>query len=85
MLFYLSNRDGGFDVFNGRGDLIVTVSTEDIAQAIVDVSKYPDAIIVIGNGQFIGAYETSEQAELAIRQLKALNEAVGPTKGSTKH
>lgn len=83
--FYLTARSGGFEVYNHNGKLILTVATEEEAQHVVEAMACPYCTIVIANGVFIGAFENDEAAAKAINQLRALHEAVGPTRGSTLH
>lgn len=83
--FYLTNTAGGFDVFSASGDLVINVTEESKAALMVDCLNDPDNVMVTANKALVGIYSSVEEAREVARQLRYLNEAVGPSRGSTLH
>lgn len=81
--FYLSNRDGGFDVFDATGRLVHTFAAEADAERLCEqLAENTGLYNVIINGRLHSRYETIEEALEASAQLKLLRDM---PEGSTKH
>lgn len=82
--FYLSNSSGGFDIFlnDGSGKLVGHTLTErDAALTVQAMGTHQHVILYLDN--FIGAFDSFQEAQAAIHVCSSLNLLVGP--GSTMH
>lgn len=84
--FYLSSSSGGFDIFlnDGTGKVVAHTLTErDAALVVQAMDHYPHVILYQDN--FIGAFNSVEEAQEAISIASSLSKLVGPHVGSTIH